>query len=463
VQEGERELFSYIVDVYQQPVYRYCCRMLGNRQDAEDAEDAVQDVLVKAYQSIRGYKPTVSFQAWLYRIACNHCLNLLRRRRMQGHFLRLFRPETAVAGPEQKLEECLYSPVLAAALGRLSPEERNLLVLRVFEEQTFLEISAILNISPNALHKRMERIKRIGNEYQDIKAAAAGEEQLPRIEVTGRVMSRIRGLEQKRGLNGIRFAAYAASEYIQIRNKEGVVKVQHYAPDLKPQGTAPYYKYAWKLMDFAKPGELIAYFVRGEKLPEEAESALQFTGKELRLTDYPAFLGEMNKLKTPVLPKEAGGYVLKYGTIYPASPTDKEYGENPLYRQTLNELIAEARQDTGRNLFMKAIPWTEAASVSGKYTKQGAVIEIGVTLLHGGGMQVFQEPESKVEKLKAEGREIIYNFVSRPDIKPDLSYHYLNWYNERQDAYYTVTTYGDRQLTKEQLLDLAGELIKGGL
>lgn len=73
----------------------------------------------------------------------------------------VFRPDTAAAaGPEQRLEERLYSPALEAALGRLSLEERNLLVLRVFEEQTFLEISAILNITPNALHKRMERIKR---------------------------------------------------------------------------------------------------------------------------------------------------------------------------------------------------------------------------------------------------------------------------------------------------------------
>jgi RNA polymerase sigma factor (sigma-70 family) len=158
VQQGEQESFAFIVDAFQQPVYRYCCRMLGNRQDAEDA---VQDVLVKAYQSISGYKPTVSFSAWLYRIAGNHCLNLLRRRRMQGHFLRVFRPDTAAAaGPEQTMEERLYSPALEAALGRLSLEERNLLVLRVFEEQTFLEISAILNITPNALHKRMERIKR---------------------------------------------------------------------------------------------------------------------------------------------------------------------------------------------------------------------------------------------------------------------------------------------------------------
>jgi hypothetical protein len=322
----------------------------------------------------------------------------------------------------------------------------------------------------------------IGSEYQDIRAAAAGEEQLSGIEVTGRVMARISGLEQKRGLRGIGFAgktaaisgmlvmllitvtaAYAASEYIQIRNKEGVVKVQHYAENPNPGPPAPYYKYAWKLMDFAKPGELIAYFVRGEPKPDGAKTALQFAGKELRLTDYSALLSEMNRLGTPILPKEAGGYALKYGTIYPGSPTGTEIDNNPLYRQTLNELIAEAGQSAGRNLFMKAIPWTEAASVSGKYTKQGAVIEIGFTLLHGGNVQIFQEPESKVEKLEAEGREIIYNFVSRPDIKPDFSYHYLNWYNEQQDAYYTVTTYGDRQLTKAQLLQLAGELVRGGL
>ncbi|WP_150275375.1 RNA polymerase sigma factor [Paenibacillus tepidiphilus] len=156
VQAGETEVYARIVEVFQQPIYRYCCRLLGNRQDAEDA---VQDILVKAYQSLRRYKPDVSFSAWLYRIACNHCLNLLRRRRLQGRVLRVLRPETAAAGPEQELEARLYSPQLAAALCRLSLEERNLLVLRVFEELTFLEISQILHVSPNALHKRMERIK----------------------------------------------------------------------------------------------------------------------------------------------------------------------------------------------------------------------------------------------------------------------------------------------------------------
>ncbi len=156
VQQGNREIYAWIVGQFQQPLYRYCCRMLGNRQDAEDA---VQDILVKAYQSIGTYKKEVSFSAWLYRIAGNHCLNLLRRRRMQERILRLFRPETAAAGAEQFMESRLFNPGLEAALGLLSPEERNILVLRVFEELTFQEMGQILGSSPNALHKRMERIK----------------------------------------------------------------------------------------------------------------------------------------------------------------------------------------------------------------------------------------------------------------------------------------------------------------
>ncbi|WP_019914019.1 hypothetical protein [Paenibacillus sp. HW567] len=329
----------------------------------------------------------------------------------------------------------------------------------------------------------------ISNEYQDIKAAAVPERQLYDIEVTDKVMARIRTLDLKlhhrQSTRRIRFAGkttaftgmmamlllitvtgYAASEYIQIRNKAGEVKVQEIPvpnKDLNPAVPAPYYKYAYKIMDFAKPGELIAYYYRGEKLYEGAKSALQFARKELRLTDYGQFLAEMKKLKTPILPKEAKGYVFDNGDITPGSPSDEQYDDNPLYRQTLDELIAEARQNTGRNLFMKAVPWTEASSVSGRYTKQGAVIGITAYLMKGGSMQVYQDSNMSTEKLTVEGREILYTDVSRPDIKPGFGYHYLNWYNEKQDVYYTISTYGNGVLTKEKLLELAAELIHGVL
>ncbi|MCM3698853.1 RNA polymerase sigma factor [Paenibacillus macerans] len=143
-----------IVQRIQQPIFRYCCRLLGNRQDAEDA---VQDVLFKAYQSIGRYRPTASFSSWLYRIACNHCLNLLRRRRMQSRLMRIFKPEATTENPEQKIEESLYSESLQAALMKLTLEERSMLVLRVFEQLSYQEMSEILQASPNALNKRMKK------------------------------------------------------------------------------------------------------------------------------------------------------------------------------------------------------------------------------------------------------------------------------------------------------------------
>ena len=119
----------------------------------------MQDILVKAYESIHRYKSAASFSSWLYRIAGNHCLNLLRRRRIHRLAMRIVKPGSDTAGAEQEFEDRLYSYPLAEALSGLSPEERNLLVLRVFEQLTFVEMSGILGISPNALHKRMEKIK----------------------------------------------------------------------------------------------------------------------------------------------------------------------------------------------------------------------------------------------------------------------------------------------------------------
>ena len=54
------------------------------------------------------------------------------------------------------------------------------------------------------------------------------------------------------------------------------------------------------------------------------------------------------------------------------------------------------------------------------------------------------------------GTEVIYNKVE----KEEVSYDYLNWYNEKRDAYYTLSSYGYKILSKEQFLLLAGELLK---
>ncbi|MNN90995.1 hypothetical protein D3C81_2090420 [compost metagenome] len=108
---------------------------------------------------------------------------------------------------------------------------------------------------------------------------------------------------------------------------------------------------------------------------------------------------------------------------------------------------------------MKVVPWTKTGFVNAEYSKQGAIVGISATVLNGGNVQVYQEPDNTPEKLEVGGREVIYNNV----VRPEVSYHYLTWYNEGQDAYYMLTTYGDHVLPKAELLELAGELMQGGL
>lgn len=154
VQAGEVESYALIVEAYQKPIYRYCCRLLGSRMEAEDA---VQDILVKAYQHIDSYRPLVSFSSWLYKIAYHHCLNLIRKRQRHLRMLSLFQPDPPAESPEQWMDRYIFNEHLTRALQKLNTEERNLLVLRIFEEQSFPEIAEILEKNTDAVKKKYRR------------------------------------------------------------------------------------------------------------------------------------------------------------------------------------------------------------------------------------------------------------------------------------------------------------------
>lgn len=156
VQLGQTQEFAYIVQIYQRQIFVYCCRLLGSEQEAEDA---VQDILMKAYGSIRRYKPIVSFNSWLYKIAYNHCLNLLHRRRLHREIKEIFKREAMIESTRQTFERKAFSPSLAAALSALAPEERSMLILHVFEDMTYAEIGDIVGKGAEALRKKIGRIK----------------------------------------------------------------------------------------------------------------------------------------------------------------------------------------------------------------------------------------------------------------------------------------------------------------
>ncbi|MGO4527925.1 RNA polymerase sigma factor [Paenibacillus sp. 2TAF8] len=157
VQAGEIQDYVYIVQKYQKQIFMYCWRLLSSKQEAEDA---VQDVLVKAYEKINLYKPEVNFTSWVYKIAYYHCINIIRRKKMHQKWkFSLLSQDQSMNSPAEMLEQRLFNEPLSRALEKLNVAERNLLVLRVFEEKSFAEIGEILNKSPEAVKKKFARTK----------------------------------------------------------------------------------------------------------------------------------------------------------------------------------------------------------------------------------------------------------------------------------------------------------------
>ena len=74
--EGDRNSFSHLVEAYSDRVYTLCLRMLG-RED--EAKDAAQDAFVKAFRSLNNFREESRFSTWLYRIAYNHCISVIRK------------------------------------------------------------------------------------------------------------------------------------------------------------------------------------------------------------------------------------------------------------------------------------------------------------------------------------------------------------------------------------------------
>jgi RNA polymerase sigma-70 factor (ECF subfamily) len=154
IRAGDVQLFEQIIESYQQPLFKYCFHMLG---DFQEAEDAVQDSFVKAYEQLHKFTENISFNAWLYKITYNHCVNFLRRKKLI-QFIPFIED---VKGTDDSLDGYFtkdqLSEDLLKGLSKLKIGDRSIIVLRVVEEKSYEEICLILNISKASARKKFER------------------------------------------------------------------------------------------------------------------------------------------------------------------------------------------------------------------------------------------------------------------------------------------------------------------
>ena len=159
-QQGDRQSFSYLVEAYQTPVYNLCYRMLGS---AADAEDAAQEVFIRAYKAIKRYDPSRKFSTWILSITSNYCIDQYRRRKLPTFsYDELPEPDIPDRQPaiETNLTNMEDSQHIQAMLEHLSPVDRAAVILLYWYEYSYDEIAAELNLSVSAVKSRLHRARR---------------------------------------------------------------------------------------------------------------------------------------------------------------------------------------------------------------------------------------------------------------------------------------------------------------
>jgi RNA polymerase sigma-70 factor (ECF subfamily) len=170
---GDAGAFEALVRRYQRWVFTLAVRMLGDRGEAEDM---AQEIFLKAYRGLPGFKGTARFSTWLYSIASHHCLNSLEARRR--------RPASASSGAtgsrgtvedvpptavdrlangtpraDALLERVELAQIVQAELRNLSRDHRLILILRDIQGLSYEEIADTLRLELGTVRSRLHRAR----------------------------------------------------------------------------------------------------------------------------------------------------------------------------------------------------------------------------------------------------------------------------------------------------------------
>lgn len=159
--DGETELFSVFLDLYSYSIYSLVVQIVGS---AEDAEELVQDVFLKAFRKLSSYKGDSSFSTWLYRIAYNTAISATRKKKHEF----LYIDENTISNvPDDKVEELMSVTdteervnKLIDAIDLLPAEEKAIITLFYYDEKSIEDIAGILKISSSNVKVKLHRIRK---------------------------------------------------------------------------------------------------------------------------------------------------------------------------------------------------------------------------------------------------------------------------------------------------------------
>ena len=159
IRAGDKEAYALLVRKHQARIRSFCLWTLGN---SAEADDAAQEVFIKAYRGLGGFRGAAGFSTWLHRIAVNHCRDLLRKRgRERTESWDALREQQGEAAEKLVARE---EPVerrrqLQEVLDRLPEQVRTILILREAEGLSYEELAEFLGCSLDAVKARLRRAR----------------------------------------------------------------------------------------------------------------------------------------------------------------------------------------------------------------------------------------------------------------------------------------------------------------
>ncbi len=181
--KGDAAAFEELVNRYQNSVYRLALRMCGN---AHDAEEVAQEAFVAAWRGLPSFRGESKFSSWLYQLTSNAAVDFLRREKRHRNTTPVEeQTELAAEGtPQQDAEASEVRENLQKALLALTPEHRQIFLLRQMEQLSYEEIGQLLRLEIGTVKSRLNRAKkqlrqillRQGNIFESSSVKQSGEE-----------------------------------------------------------------------------------------------------------------------------------------------------------------------------------------------------------------------------------------------------------------------------------------------
>jgi RNA polymerase sigma-70 factor (ECF subfamily) len=144
---GDSNALEMLIEGHWKKVFNFCWRLLGNR---EDAEEATQRTFIAAFRNMKKFRGDSSFKTWLFSIALNECRMSKRKHRPAEAITASANDIEDTENPENEFYDKERAALLRKALGRLPLKQRAVITLRINEELTFREIADALQCSVNS-------------------------------------------------------------------------------------------------------------------------------------------------------------------------------------------------------------------------------------------------------------------------------------------------------------------------